>query len=252
VGASEGGVVTALSVERYPKDYAGGLSLCGPIGDFRSQIDYWEDFRVLFDVFYPGTLPESAISIPDEVINNWDVPVTGYKDQIAYRLSTTDPLITAQFLATARAPYDPAVPATAVLTTQDILWYNVFATNDGQEQLKGNPYGNLDRNYPGAVYGAAVNDKVARFAADQSAIAHLRRYNTTGELNVPLVTMHTTGDPVVPYWHEALYADKVPLESKPMLAQIEVTRYGHCAFYPEEIAAAFSTLVTMVNAQPAP
>jgi len=35
VGPSEGGLVTAKSIETYPGVYAGGVAACGPIGDFR-------------------------------------------------------------------------------------------------------------------------------------------------------------------------------------------------------------------------
>ena len=44
-GASEGGLVTTLAVERFPTVFSGGLATCGPIGDFRKQINYWGDFR---------------------------------------------------------------------------------------------------------------------------------------------------------------------------------------------------------------
>jgi pimeloyl-ACP methyl ester carboxylesterase len=35
VGGSEGGVITALTIEQYPKVFDGGLAACGPVGDFR-------------------------------------------------------------------------------------------------------------------------------------------------------------------------------------------------------------------------
>ncbi len=43
IGFSEGGAITALSVEQFPDIYAGGLAACGPIGSFRAQLDYPED-----------------------------------------------------------------------------------------------------------------------------------------------------------------------------------------------------------------
>src|SRR5262249_55548636 len=53
-GVSEGGLITALLAEQSPELFSGGLSTCGPIGDFRRQIDYIGDFRVLFNYFFPG------------------------------------------------------------------------------------------------------------------------------------------------------------------------------------------------------
>ena len=63
-GVSEGGLITALAIEQRPDVFDGGLSTCGPIGDFSQQINYFGDFRVLFDYFFPGVMPGSPISIP--------------------------------------------------------------------------------------------------------------------------------------------------------------------------------------------
>ena len=46
VGASEGGLVTTLVSEQYPTAINGGLSLCGPVGDFVKQVNYWDDFPI--------------------------------------------------------------------------------------------------------------------------------------------------------------------------------------------------------------
>src|SRR5262249_28330639 len=68
-GASEGGLITAKSVEGDPA-YAGGVAVCGPIGSFRQQINYLGDARVLFDYFFPGVLgarwTAQNITIPAE------------------------------------------------------------------------------------------------------------------------------------------------------------------------------------------
>lgn len=70
-GVSEGGLVTTLSIERYPHLYSGGLSMCGPIGSFREQLNCFGDVRVLVDHFFPGLIPGSAIQVPPDVIARW-------------------------------------------------------------------------------------------------------------------------------------------------------------------------------------
>jgi len=52
VGASEGGAITVLGVERHPDVFDGGRALCGPNGDFQRQIDYFTGFRAVFDSFF--------------------------------------------------------------------------------------------------------------------------------------------------------------------------------------------------------
>ena len=44
VGPSEGGLVTAKSLEMYPGLYAGGVAACGPVGTFRGRSITWVIF----------------------------------------------------------------------------------------------------------------------------------------------------------------------------------------------------------------
>jgi hypothetical protein len=72
-------------------------------------------------------------------------------------------------------------------------------------------------------------------------------FETTGDLQVPVVTLHSTGDPIVPYEQQALYAAKVSeTESTSQLTQIKVERYGHCNFQAAEVLGAFSNLIGRV------
>ncbi len=245
VGGSEGGLITIKSLEM-KKIYSGGLALCGPIGDMAEQVNYIGDFRVLFDYFFPGILPGSPMNIPDELIQNWDeVYVPRILDAIA-----TYPDRVQQLIRCARAPVDPDDPTTVAQTVLSVLWYNVFATNDLVQHVGGNPYDNMDRHYHGSANDAYLNKNVQRFAADPEALAKLKEmYDTTGELNRPVVTMHTVGDQIVPAWHERLYRQKVRAQSpRIMYDNIYVMRYGHCNFTKEEVLDGFEKMVQKVAA----
>src|SRR5438093_1076710 len=56
-GGSQGGLGTVMAVEQYPNTFSGGLAGCGPIGDYRRQIDYVADFRVVFDHYFADVIP---------------------------------------------------------------------------------------------------------------------------------------------------------------------------------------------------
>jgi hypothetical protein len=76
-------------------------------------------------------------------------------------------------------------------------------------------------------------------------------YETTGFLTVPLVTMHTELDEIVPEWHEDLYIGKTggpPLHTywPPLFPGV----YGHCNFTPDEVLGAFGFLKSQVTGQP--
>ena len=141
-------------------------------------------------------------------------------------------------------PYDLANPITAGKSVIDVLWYNVFGTNDARAKLGGIPYDNTSTQYP----DPGLNASVERYAADRNALARLNaQYQTSGRLKSPLVTLHNTGDPVVPYAHEDLYAQKVTESgSQAFHVNIPVPSYGHCNFTADQVLYALNVLVGMV------
>jgi hypothetical protein len=241
IGASEGGLVTTLSIEKRSALYTGGLAMCGPIGDFRSQINYWGDFLTLFDYFYPAyAIPHSPVDIDETIWPSW-----ASLSQAIGAAVFTGGHTTEQFLRTSRAPIDLADPRSVISTTIGILSYNVFATNEGKDELSGQPFDNWTRWYMGSDNDRLLNRSVPRFHADQSAINQINAsYQTSGRLSKPLITLHTTGDPIVPYWHEPLYTAKT-LWSGSLLQHINIPilRYGHCNFKSSEALFAFVLLV---------
>lgn len=246
-GGSEGGIITTLAVEQYPDVFDGGLAACGPIGDFRYQVNYWGDFRVIFDYFFPDLLPGDPTNVPQEVMDNWD---TVYLPQIRDAIHDR-PLATYQLLRVTRAPIDRSAPDSLDETVLGLMWYNVFATNDGIAKLGGQPFDNTTRIYRGSFHDLLLNLRVARFSADPAAVAEIEtNYQTSGHLVSPLVTLHTTGDPIVPYWHEPLYRRKVKASgSEALHSNIPVLRYGHCNFTAAEVLVGFVLLVYKVTGQ---
>jgi len=252
IGASEGGLVTTLAVERNPTVFSGGVATCGPIGDFSQQINYWGDFRVLFDYFFPGLLPPTPVTIPDAVYYGWE---TTYAPLVGGAILDPANLAkTAQLLKVSHAPIDSAKPAdTTLQTVLGILGYNVLATNEGKVELGGQPFNNKNpfRFYFGSKNDFLLNLSVARFSADPAALAEIRaNYQTSGILRVPLVTLHDTGDPIVPFWHEGLYLLKVlRTGSLRNYVGIPVSRYGHCQFTATEAMVAFYVMVYKATGQ---
>jgi hypothetical protein len=238
-GASEGGLVAALLLEQSPDLFSSGLAACGPVGSFRAQVNYVGDFRVLFDYFFPDVIPGTAIDVPPDVIANW---FTQYLPAVQRALQA-NPARAVELMRTAKAAYDPANPATIGLTAANVLWYNVFGTADATDKLGGNPFGNQLRFYFGSSNDLRLNLRVQRFTASRLAAEEMTRYETSGRLTRPLVTLHTTGDEVVPFWHEPLYLAKVLLTGHRGLVPLPVARYGHCNFTTNEILTAFALAV---------
>ncbi len=240
-GVSEGGLVTTLSIERYPELYSGGLAMCGPIGSFREQLNYFGDVRVLFDHFFPGLIPGSVIQIPPEVIAGW---FTDYLPEVQAAIAA-NPGAARQLVRTAKAAFDLEEPETVATTIVNALSFNIFATNDAITQLGGNPYDNRGRIYFGSRNDLLLNLRVARFAASPTALRNVALHETTGDVSLPLVTLHTTLDEIVPYWHEPLYLLKVDTSDRGVVVPFPVHRYGHCNLTNREILGSLELLFAL-------
>lgn len=237
VGASEGGLITTMLVEKHPGIYDGGLAMCGPIGGMPSQIQYLADFRAVFDYFFSEVFDFGVAEVPQDAWLNWG----SYEIDISMAIQG-DPMATDQLFSVTGAAYDPGDPTSYGLTTLGVLYYSVWGTNDLIATAGGMPYDNQDTWYAGSLDNEALNNGVERVKSDGRARAYVRRaYQPTGELERPLVTLHNTLDPVVPYWHEGLYADVAPSW---LFVSIPVPRYGHCEFTAEEVLGAFNILVS--------
>lgn len=246
-GPSEGGLIAALSAEQYPDVYDGALAVCGPYGDFQAQVSYLGDFRVVFDYFFPGLMPGSAVEIPPALIADWDSHFATVIEPVISETLTLTPTLITQLMTVTGAPYTPGEPAAQTLgTIEHLLWYNVFTVNNATDVLGGQPFDNATRTYTGSDDDPALNAGVVRFTADPAAQAEIAaHYQTTGHFTIPVVTMHTTQDDIVPYFHVPLYEAKIVHPS--IYTHFPVERYGHCTFTDQETLTAFAALVELVD-----
>lgn len=83
-----------------------------------------------------------------------------------------------------------------------------------------------------------------RITADPAAVAWLaRNIAFDGDISVPVLTLHTTGDGLVVPENEQAYRAVVDRAGNgALLRQLFVARAGHCAFTPAETITAVQTL----------
>src|SRR5450759_3249829 len=103
----------------------------------------------------------------------------------------------------------------------------------------------LDLNQELDTLNAAPRTSVT----NPNALAYITKYITyNGNLNMPVLTMHTTGDGLVEVTDENAYASVVrSAGDNSMLRQVFVHRAGHCTFTSAETIAAFQTLIHRIN-----
>jgi hypothetical protein len=101
---------------------------------------------------------------------------------------------------------------------------------------------------------ADLNARVARYTAGPAAARFLDKYyEPTGDLRIPLISLHTTMDPVVPLFHEDIYRSLAEAKGHgDNLHQTKIVKYGHVQFTAEEIVTGFVQMIAMAGRAPAP
>jgi pimeloyl-ACP methyl ester carboxylesterase len=245
LGASEGGLITTLSIEQRPDVFAGGVAACGPIGDFPFSVAYFGHARATFNVFFPGVIPGDPFHPSAAFAAQWRDYYANVVRPAVFAPANRSKLD--QWVAVANLPYDANnYLATVEQSVSDALRYSVLNINDFAATLGGFPFDNRRTWYHGSKNDFLLNLFVPRVSADAAALAEMQaHYTTTGILVVPLMTLHTTLDQQVPYVNETFYNAKTLLSGALFTrhVNIPVSRYGHCNFTQEEALFAFALML---------
>ena len=105
IGVSEGGLITALTTEQYANVFDGGVAACGPVGDFRYQVNYFGNFRAVFDYFYPGLIPGDPVNVPPALVPVWEDYYQANVKPVIFDPANASKL--QQLMAVSKAPVDP-------------------------------------------------------------------------------------------------------------------------------------------------
>jgi pimeloyl-ACP methyl ester carboxylesterase len=247
VGRSLGGLISVMLAERFPGQYDGVMSGCGLLGGGAEELTYIANAWVLFGYFFRGLIPDNAFAIPADVDFSPGGPT--YSAVLAALsqglLSPDQP--TLQLAVTAKLP--GATAAEIVTTAMNVIGFSFAQGNDLLDVTHGHmPYDNSATVYSGSLDDAALNAGVARYVGDPSALNYMQQYYTpNGDVQIPVLTLHSTRDPIAPIEHEPLYADIVATAGRSQyLLQRSINAYGHCGF-PAAETAAFAALVQWVH-----
>ena len=242
MGHSMGGLLTLMALEEDPREYSGGLALCGVVAPSDLVMQRAFADRVAYDAFFPGVLPDVDHIPPTFNIN--DIPT-----------------ITAVEKSLEAKPQQAAiVRQLANIHTNhglaDVLVFNTFVIEDLRLKSGGNPFDNRNLIYTGTDNDALLNERVHRYAADPQAYRFLSAwYSPTGNLHRKLLEVHTIYDPLVPASTTAWYDELTRrLGNGNEFVQQYVDRDGHCNLTADQTGLAFDELLDWVhnNRRPTP
>ena len=132
------------------------------------------------------------------------------------------------------------------------FWYEI--NRELQVRTGGNPFDNRNTLYDGFDNDAAVNRGVKRYAADAKAREYLRQhYAPTGRIADPVLTMHTTYDPLIPGRYVSEYDAIVKVAgTQDLFVTKFVEAKGHCNFTPAQTGTAFDELLKWIREKKKP
>lgn len=280
-GHSLGGMITAGLVQLFPNRFTAALPMCGVVAGGPGVWNQGLDSEFAFVTLQaPGAFKLANFTAGDvganfaaafHAFNVAQLTAQG-RARIALAAALSD--VPGWF---APATPEPAATDYATQEANQLAWFNnpdLYFAFFGRFELELRAGGNFSWNTGvdyrvqlshssslaevKALYAEAgldlnqelktLND-APRITANPAAVAYLTNYITyNGHLNMPVLTMHTTGDGLVEVTDEQAYASVVrSAGDNSLLRQVFVHRAGHCTFTPAETISAFKTLVNRID-----
>ncbi len=230
-GASMGGHVTAVIIEQYPQLFAGAMPICGVLGDY-ALFDYFLDFNLAAQQLgvgnstYPidantylfGTVPAIKSNL-EAVPGGWPVLLNSegnnFKNLVEVRSGGDRPNFDEAWFFWNTFPAFASGPGNFLFD---------LAVGDGTlARAPGSAVDNIDTVYqfdadPAQTpEEAELNHLIFRIAAEpqtrrKQGLAQVP--TITGDIDVPVLTLHNLGDLFVPVLNEVEYAKRVIARGK--------------------------------------
>jgi pimeloyl-ACP methyl ester carboxylesterase len=279
-GHSLGGMITAGLIQRNPGRFDAALPMCGVLSGGVATWNTALDSTFAFQNLIPGgpglqlvniTNPAGNLALAETVLAEAQATPQGRAR-----------LALAAALGDLPGWFDPASPEPAAtdFAAQEANQFQwdaqvdfpfVFAFRAELEfRAGGNPSSNVGVDYRKqlarsvdaaevrALYDKAGLDletdlntinQAQRISADPGAREYLEQniiYD--GDINIPVLTMHTTGDGLVVAENESAYRQVVREDgNQALLRRTFVSRAGHCSFTPAETIAAALVLIDRLD-----
>jgi pimeloyl-ACP methyl ester carboxylesterase len=278
-GHSLGGMITAGLIQRYPDRFDAALPMCGVLSGGVATWNTALDSAFAFKTLLGGsglqlvniTDPTGNLALAEKILAEAQRTTQGRA-----RLALSSAVADTPGWFVPLSP-EPAANDFASQQANQFLWAQMvdfpfaFALRAELEfRAQGNVSWNTGVNYRRQLEHSASRNEVvalyeqaglsldsdldaledaARISPDRHAIQYVEKnivYN--GDIHIPVLTLHTTGDGLVVVENESAYTQVVREDGNgQLLRRTFVSRAGHCAFTPAETIAAVQALLTRLE-----
>ena len=256
-GASMGGHITGIVAEQWPRSYDGAMPICGVMGDYE-LFDYFLDFNLAAQTLsgvgklYPFAADYMTVTVPATKAGlgpafPFALNPSGqtFKSLVQLRSGGVRPVFEQGFLF-----WNGVVPGNFLFGLG--VGDGTLPRHPGVAVQNSDVVYQFDTNVALTSAEAAFNAAVQRITADPQG-RHINGISnvppTTGDLRIPMLTLHTLGDLFVPFLMEQVYAGRVAAhDSSHLLVQRATRDFGHCSFTGPELVTTFVDLAKWVEA----
>ena len=279
-GHSLGGIITAGLIQDYPNRFNAALPMCGVlsggVATWNTALDAEFAFKMLLGSTSALQLvniqhPASNLALAESILTSAQATPQGRaRLALVSAFGDTPGWFDPASPEPARTDY-AAQEANQFDWASQVTFPFVFALRAELEfRAGGNVSWNTGVNYVAdlaksanlreviGLYKAAglslakdllTLNSAARISAKPSAVAYLAKYiSFDGDISVPVLTLHTTGDGLVVPENEQAYRSVVDRAGNGnLLRQIFVARAGHCTFTPAETITALDVLLNRLD-----
>lgn len=256
-GASMGGHITGIVAEQWPLSYDGAMPICGVLGDYE-LFDYFLDFNLAAQTLsgqaqmYPFgadylnvTVPATKAALGPMFPFALNPAGQNFKSLVQLRTGGARPVFEQGFQF-----WNGVVPGNFLFGLG--VGDGTLPRHPGVAVQNSDVVYQFDTDPALTAAEAAFNASIQRVTASPQG-RHINGISnvppTTGDLRIPMLTLHTLGDLFVPFLMEQVYAQRVAAHQASQLLVQRATRdFGHCSFTGPELAATFTDLAKWVEA----
>jgi pimeloyl-ACP methyl ester carboxylesterase len=279
-GHSLGGIITAGLIQRYPDRFTAALPMCGVLAGGVATWNQALDGAFALQQLVGAGTPLQVVNITNPFGNlglaegllaaAQATPAGRARIALSSALSDTPGWFTPLSPEPAANDYAGQENAQFLWQTQVDAPFAYLLRAELEARAGGNPSWNtgvdyqdqlaksVDRAEVKALYKAAglsldadidQLNAATRISANPSAVGYLTdNIVFNGDIDMPVLTMHTTGDGLVVNQDEQAYERAVgDAKDSSLLRQTFVHRAGHCTFTPAETVTAFQTLINRLD-----
>jgi hypothetical protein len=267
-GASMGGHITGVIIEQYPNLFDGALPICGVMADYE-MFDYYADFNLAAQELgigpgssefpvdpanYIGATVPAIKSNLEAFPGGWPVILNeqggNFKNLVELRSGGDRPNFDEAWFFWNTVPEFASGPGNFLFdlgTTDGTLVRSPGVAVDNSDAVY-----QFDSDPELTPAEEELNAYIFRITADpqgrhKQGLAQVPVIS--GDIDIPVLTLHNLGDLFVPVLNQVEYAGRVAANGKDdLLVQRAIRGVLHCDFTPQEFSQAFLDLVAWVNA----